>query len=182
MSASSDSISTSSAWPSVLEQLQAVLTPQAVASVRCYRNLEFAASVCRSFSESFHASGQAADASPYEAAHSVLHAISAGLQQHATASLKSLTAAVAQGELVLPLIEDAHQAAKASGRIAKALQLEALRCSPVYFCSVIYLNTQQSVAGRPSARPPKVGIGCSRIRLSIPSCLLSYASACRCSA
>lgn len=115
-------------WPSILQQLQAVLTQEAAVSVRYYRNLDFAASLCQSYSESFHASGQAADASQYAAACSTLHTIAAGQPQ--PACLNTLAAAVAQGQQVLPSIEDAQKAAKASGDNVKAPQLQALRCNP----------------------------------------------------
>ena len=128
----------SAAWPSILQQLQAVITQQAAASVRYYRNLDFAASLCQSYSESFHASGQAAAASQYAAACSTLHTISSG--QPRPSSIDTLAAAVAQGQQVLPSIEDAQKAATASGDNAKASQLQALRCNPVYVDFAINCN------------------------------------------
>jgi hypothetical protein len=137
----------SAAWPSVLQQLQAVLTPEAAASVRFYRNIDFAASVCEDSSKTCRDLEQAADATLYARACSTLHTIVAGQAQ--PASVHTLASALAQGQQVIPSIQAAQDAAKAAGDNAKASQLHALRYTAAAFIFWFYNVFETLTAGCP---------------------------------
>jgi len=112
-------------WPSLLQQFQAALTPQSVASVTYYRDVAFAAAVCGELSDSDAAEAALADAAHYAAASKQLHNIVAG--QGSPTSAESLASLLAQVKHAAPQIEAAKDPAKTAKDYSKASELQELR-------------------------------------------------------
>jgi hypothetical protein len=112
-------------WPTLLQQLRGVLTTEAVASVKYYRNMAFAANVCDELSDAEAAEGVLADAAHFAAASKKLHSIVAG--QGSPTSAETLTSLLAQVNHAVPAIETAQDAAKTAKEYSKAADLQELR-------------------------------------------------------
>ncbi len=112
-------------WPTLLQQLRGALTTEAVASVKYYRNMAFAANVCDELSDAEAAEGVLADAAHFAAASKKLHSIVAG--QGSPTSAETLTSLLAQVNHAVPAIETAQDAAKTAKEYSKAADLQELR-------------------------------------------------------
>lgn len=117
----------SAKWPSLLQDLQSALTPEAVASVKYYRDTAFAAALCGEYSDAEAAAGKFEDAALYTAASKTLHTIVAG--QGSPTPAVTLETLLAQARLAVSEIEAAQSAATAAKDYSKAAELQALRAS-----------------------------------------------------
>jgi uncharacterized protein with PIN domain len=117
----------SAKWPSLLQDLQSALTPEAVASVKYYRDTAFAAALCSECSDAEAAAGKLENAALYTAASKTLHAIVAG--QGSPTPAATLGTLLAQARLAVPDIEAAQSAATAAKDYSKAADLQAMRAS-----------------------------------------------------
>jgi len=125
-------------WPSLLQQFQAALTPQSVASVTYYRDVAFAAAVCSELSDSDAAEEALADAAHYAAASKQLRNIVAG--QGSPTSAELLASLLAQVKHAAPQIEAAKDAAKTAKDYSKAAELQELRWGALHdFAQQIHL-------------------------------------------
>jgi hypothetical protein len=117
----------SAKWPSLLQDLQSALTPEAVASVKYYRDTAFTAAICGECSDAEAAQEKLADAALYAAASKTLQAIVAG--QGSPTPAATLGTLLAQARLAAPEIEAAQSAATAAKDYSKAAELQAMRAS-----------------------------------------------------
>jgi hypothetical protein len=115
----------SATWQSLLQDLQGALTPEAVASVKYYRDTAFAASICSEYSEIEAAAGKLEDAALYTAASKTLHAIAAG--QGSPTPAGTLGTLLAQARLAVPEIEAAQSAATTAKDYPNAAELQKMR-------------------------------------------------------
>jgi hypothetical protein len=112
-------------WPSLLQQIQNALTPEAAASIRYFRDMAFAAALCGEYSDSHAAEGALADAAIYTATSKQLFNIVAG--QASPTPAQMLAALIAQVKHELPQIESTLDAATIAKEYSKAAELQALR-------------------------------------------------------
>ena len=117
----------SAKWPSLLQDLQSALTPEAVASVKYYRDTAFAAALCGECSDAEAAAGKFEGAALFTAASETLRAIVTG--QGSPTPAGTLGTLLAQARLAVPEIEAAQSAATVANDHSKAAELQALRAS-----------------------------------------------------
>jgi hypothetical protein len=117
----------STKWQSLLQDLQSALTPEAVASVKYYRDTAFAAALCGECSDAEAAAGKFEGAALFTAASETLRAIVTG--QGSPTPAGTMGTLLAQARLAVPEIEAAQSAATVANDHSKAAELQALRAS-----------------------------------------------------
>jgi hypothetical protein len=166
-----------SAWSLILQQLQAVLTNEAIASISYYRSVNFAASVCGEMSESCSTTGLTAEAALYAAAGKTLHDVIAARPSSVHDVDNSLESAVVNGQQVLPHIQEAQEAAKAAGDNAKASELQKLRC---FNNTCLHHISLTCFTGCPSKKLSKKLKNCKKRKHCGPVLTFCRSSACLC--
>jgi hypothetical protein len=123
------------AWQSLFEQMQGSITPEGVASIKYYRDIEFAATLCGEFSEAQAAEGALADAAHYAAASEKLYKI-VNIQGETT-SQEVLTSLLEQVKHAIPALEASKEAAIAAKQHAKSAGLQKLRSESIFDLYVV---------------------------------------------
>ncbi len=119
-------------WLSILQEIQSVLTDEAMSSITYYRNVNFAAAVCVELSVSCDRSGLTAEARDYAAAGKTLHDILTSRPELEQERQNKLESFLSEGKKAIPQIEKAYEAAKSHQDHTKTLDLQVLRCCTIY--------------------------------------------------
>jgi serine/threonine protein kinase len=109
-------------WQSLLQDLQGALAPEAVASVKYYRDVAFAAALCGAYSNDEADEQKLSNAAQYAAASQKLHKIAA--DQCSPTYADKLAALLAQARLADPQIEAAQNKAKKDQGYSNAAELK----------------------------------------------------------
>jgi hypothetical protein len=114
-------------WLSLLRDFRAAVSPEAIATIIYYRNMSFAAALCRECSDAEAAEANSTNAAHYAAASKTLYNIVAC--EGSPSSADTLSNLLAQAQLAVPQIEEAQSAAAAAKDFPKATELQLMRAS-----------------------------------------------------
>jgi hypothetical protein len=121
-------------YANIIQQLQAAVKVEAVASISYYRDMAFAAALCDEFGVIEAADGALANAAHYAAASRSLRDIVAG--QMSPTSAETLVSLLAQAKHAVHHIEAGQAAATAAKDYSKAAGLEKLKCDVLIFDAI----------------------------------------------